>query len=157
VGPKEKGHKMPDNTEVSKLLKENFKLADTYQLLQSTTSAFHIRKSQGQTGETLEYDVVDGLAPLLSDALKNNTVNTLIENMDQLAVSKERQATAMSSSDEFGSIDNSAKKLRVVGTQLSRIRDTVTMVSHSIQQSGSKVIAPKTSYRTACSAYDPNL
>jgi hypothetical protein len=102
----------------------------------------------------LEDDVVDGLAPLLSDALKSNTVDTLIENMDQLAVSKERQVTAMFSSDAFGSIDKSAKKLTVVGAQLSKIRDTVTTASHSIQKSGSKVIAAKTSYRTARSAYD---
>jgi hypothetical protein len=85
MGPKGKeGHKMPDSKKVSKKLKIKSELADTYQLSQSTTSAFHVRKSQGQTGESLEDDVVDGLAPLLSDALKNNTVDTLIENMDQL-------------------------------------------------------------------------
>jgi hypothetical protein len=51
MGLKEKeGHKMPENKKVSKQLKVNLELADTDQLSQSTTSAFHIRKSQGQLG-----------------------------------------------------------------------------------------------------------
>jgi hypothetical protein len=51
MGPKEKGgRKMPENKKVSKQLKEKLELADTYQPSQSTTSAFHIRKSQGKLG-----------------------------------------------------------------------------------------------------------